>query len=652
VLVVLVGSAVLVSAKNLLDLRLGVPQRAWHLLFDGTIVASGLACMAFSSRRERLPWVLIGVGIVVWGAGDVYWINVLSELESPPYPSPSDGLWLLFYPLVYVGLLLLLRARKHELRPSLLLDGMIGALAVAALGTAIVLPSVIDAASGETLAVVTNLAYPIADTTLLAIVAGAFALTSWRPDPSWLLLAVGLILFAAADSAFLYQVAHGTYVVGTVVDLGWVLCPVAVAVAAAIPPRRSTPALPGLTVLAVPVLFATLALGLLVWNHYQSILAGSMFLASACVLAVIVRMALSFRENVVILRERTHEAETDALTGLPNRRSLLADLDEAVQASQTPAVLALFDLNGFKQYNDLFGHLAGDALLRRLAHSLADAVAHCGRAYRMGGDEFCVLATPGAGAASELLEAAVRSLSEEGGGFTVSAAHGHVALPREAHDVVDALQLADQRMYANKNSVRVSATEQSSNLLLTAVLEHDPELGDHIRGVAEIAVELGRSLRLPAGELETVRIAAMLHDIGKLAIPEPILAKPGPLDDDEWVFIRNHPLIGERIVRAATSLAPASELIRWSHERFDGTGYPDGLRGDEIPIGSRIIAVCDAFDAMLSERPYSPARSVAGALEELQRHAGTQFDPTAVSAFCDLIARRAEISGLRLDAVS
>jgi HD-GYP domain-containing protein (c-di-GMP phosphodiesterase class II) len=144
----------------------------------------------------------------------------------------------------------------------------------------------------------------------------------------------------------------------------------------------------------------------------------------------------------------------------------------------------------------------------------------------------------------------------------------------------------------------------------------------------------------------------MLHDIGKLAIPEPILAKPGPLDDDEWVFIRNHPLIGERIVRAATSLAPASELIRWTHERYDGTGYPDGLRGDEIPIGSRIIAVCDAFDAMLSERPYSPARSVAAALEELQRHAGTQFDPTAVSAFCDLIARRAEISGLRLDAVS
>jgi diguanylate cyclase (GGDEF)-like protein len=466
VLVVLVGSAVLVSANNLLDLRLGVPQRAWHLLFDGTIVASGLACMAFASRRERLPWLLIGVGIVVWGAGDVYWINVLSEQESPPYPSASDGLWLLFYPLVYVGLLLLLRARKHELRPSLLLDGMIGALAVAALGTAIVLPSVIDAASGETLAVVTNLAYPIADTTLLAIVAGAFALTSWRPDPSWLLLALGLILFAAADSAFLYQVAHGTYVVGTVVDLGWVLCPVAVAVAATMPPRRSTPALPGLTVLAVPVLFATLGLGLLVWNHYRSILAGSMFLASACVLAVIVRMTLSFRENVVILRERTHEAETDALTGLPNRRSLLAELDEAVQASQTPAVLALFDLNGFKQYNDLFGHLAGDALLRRLAHRLADAVAHCGRAYRMGGDEFCVLATPGAGAANELLEAAVRSLSEEGGGFIVSAAHGHVALPREAHDVVDALQLADQRMYANKNSVRVPATEQSSTSCL------------------------------------------------------------------------------------------------------------------------------------------------------------------------------------------
>jgi two-component system cell cycle response regulator len=408
-------------------------------------------------------------------------------------------------------LFLLLRARGHRFRASLFLDGMIGALAVAALGTAIVLSSVIDAGSGGTLAVITNLAYPIADTILLALVAVAFALTAWRPDPSWVLLALGLMLFAAADSAYLLSGRSRHYVVGTVGDLGWVLCPVIVAFAAAVPGRRLRLVEPGLAMLAVPVLFAALALGLLVWDHYHSMLAASLFLASACVLTMIVRMALTFRENVDMLRKRTHEAETDALTGLHNRRRLMGDLDRALHASPTPTVFALFDLNGFKQYNDVFGHPAGDALLRRLGRNLADAVGDRGSAYRMGGDEFCMLAEPGAGGVDRLLDDAVRSLNDEAGGFAVSAAHGYVELPRDAPEAVDALQHADQRMYANKNSVRASATEQSSNVLLAALLEHDPELGDHVRGVAELAVELGRALGLEQTELETVRIAANLQ---------------------------------------------------------------------------------------------------------------------------------------------
>jgi diguanylate cyclase (GGDEF)-like protein len=646
------ASAVLLTTRNLLDLQMGLPPRAWFVVYDGTIVAAGLVCIAFAGRRERLPWLLIGGGIVLWGAGDVYWSHVVLEMESPPFPSPADALWLSFYPPVYLGLFLLLRARGYRFRGSLFLDGMIGALAVAALGTAIVLSSVLDVSSGKTLAVITNLAYPIADMTLLALVAVVFALTAWRPDPSWVLLGLGLTLFAAADSVFLYQVAHDTYVPGTAVDLGWVLCTVLVAFASAVPARRLQIVQPGLAMLAVPVLFAGLALGLLVWDHYNRVLGASLFLASACVLTVIVRMALTFHENVDMLRERTHEAETDSLTGLHNRRRMMVDLERALHAPHDPVVFALLDLNGFKQYNDLFGHLAGDALLRRLGRNLADAVSDRGSAYRMGGDEFCVLAEPGSGGVDRLVADAVRSLNEEGGGFAVSAAHGCVELPRDASDVAEALQLADQRMYTNKNSERASATEQSSNVLLAALLEHDPELGDHVRGVAELAVELGDALDLCPSEVETVRIAATLHDIGKLAIPEAILMKPGPLDDEEWAFIRTHTLIGERIVAAAPSLAPASELIRSSHERWDGTGYPDGLRGGDIPLGSRIVAVCDAFDSMLSDRPYSSSKSLPAVLEEMRRNAGTQFDPEVVAAFCNLIAQRAEIPGLTLDPVS
>ena len=651
-LLVLAASAVLLTTRNLLDLQMGLPPRAWFVVYDGTIVAAGLVCIAFARRRERLPWLLIGGGIVLWGAGDVYWSHVVLEMESPPFPSPADALWLSFYPPVYLGLFLLLRARGYRFRASLFLDGMIGALAVAALGTAIVLSSVLDVSSGKTLAVLTNLAYPIADTTLLALVAVVFALTAWRPDRSWLLLGLGLMLFAVADSMFLYQIAHDTYVAGTAVDLGWVLCAVLVAFASAVPARRLQIVQPGLAMLAVPVLFAGLALGLLVWDHYNRVLGASLVLASACVLTVIVRMALTFHENVDMLRERTHEAETDALTGLHNRRRMMGDLERALHAPHDPVVFALLDLNGFKQYNDVFGHLAGDALLRRLGRNLADAVSDRGSAYRMGGDEFCVLAEPGVGGVDRLVADAVRSLNEEGGGFAVSAAHGYVELPRDASDVADALQLADQRMYMNKNSLRASATEQSSNVLLAALLEHDPELGDHVRGVAELAVDLGRAFDLGPSEVETVRIAATLHDIGKLAIPVAILMKPGPLDEEEWAFIRTHTVIGERIVAAAPSLAPASELIRSSHERFDGTGYPDGLRGGDIPLGSRIIAVCDAFDSMLTERPYSSSKSLPAVLEEMRRNAGTQFDPEAVAAFCNLIAQRAEIPGLSLDPVS
>jgi diguanylate cyclase (GGDEF)-like protein len=648
-LALLVGSALLLSARNLFDLQLGLPDRAWYVLFDSTIVLSGLMCAVFADRRERVPWGLIGAGVALWGLGDAYWINVLSGMESPPYPSPSDVLWLLFYPPVYLGLFLLLRARRHVFRASLVLDGLIGALAVAAVGSAVVLPAVIDASSGRVLAVITNLAYPIADTTLLALVAVAFALTSWRPDRSWLLLALGLLLFGAADSFYVYQVAHGTYVVGTVIDLGWVLGPVTLAIAAATRARPLRIVQPGLTLLAMPVVFAVVALGLLVWDHYRPLVATSLFLAGACVLAVIARLVLTFRENVVMLRARTDEADTDALTGLPNRRRLMADLDDAIQAHHPTAVLALFDLNGFKQYNDTFGHPAGDALLRRLGRNLADAVAPSSRAYRMGGDEFCVLAEP-VGRMGALVEEAVDALTEEGGGFMVSAAHGQVELS-EVRDAVEALHFADQRMYANKNSHRASATEQASNVLHAALLKHDPAQGDHSRGVSELAVGLGEALGLDPGDLETVRIAAVLHDVGKLAIPEAILSKPGPLDEEEWAFVRTHTLIGETIMQAAPALASAARLVRSSHERFDGSGYPDGLAGADIPLGSRIIVVCDAFDAMLTERRYAPAMTVEQALAELRRHAGTQFDPDAVTAFCALIARRSEIPGVTLASV-
>ena len=207
-------------------------------------------------------------------------------------------------------------------------------------------------------------------------------------------------------------------------------------------------------------------------------------------------------------------------------------------------------------------------------------------------------------------------------------------LPAEAGDSARALQLADQRLYAQKGVRRRQATtRQLRDVLLQMVTERIPELRHHIDNVALLAHGVGRRLGLRAHELHEVVRAAELHDIGKMAIPDEILAKPAPLDAAEWEFMRQHTIIGERMLGVAPALAGAARLVRWSHERVDGGGYPDSLVGDEIPIGARIIAVCDAFNAMTSDRPYRRAVSADEAVAELLRHAGTQFDADVIAAF-------------------
>ena len=330
---------------------------------------------------------------------------------------------------------------------------------------------------------------------------------------------------------------------------------------------------------------------------------------------------LTFRENVGMLRTSRDEALTDALTGLGNRRALARDLarqlPEADDAS--PFVLVLFDLDGFKHYNDTFGHPAGDALLVRLGANLATYLSGRGRAYRMGGDEFCALFEPGDEVADPIIAGAATALTEHGEGFNVSSSYGAIVLPREAQDATEALRIADQRMYAQKNAGRTSATRQSKDVLVRALTERAPELFTHLEGVAELAEAVARRLGMNDDEAECVRHAAELQDIGKVAIPDAILTKPGPLDPHEWEFIRRHTLIGERIVSAAPALGAVAALVRSSHERWDGTGYPDRLLEQEIPLGARVVCVVDAFDAMISERPYSAAVAPAAALSELRR---------------------------------
>ena len=294
----------------------------------------------------------------------------------------------------------------------------------------------------------------------------------------------------------------------------------------------------------------------------------------------------------------------------------------------------LFDLDGFKRYNDTFGHPAGDALLMRLGKRLERAIASHGRAYRMGGDEFCVLLTGAPIDQDDHVAAAAEALTESGQGFSVGVSFGSVRPALEAMTAAEALQIADQRMYGHKASRSAGRTSETRDVLMRILQEREPGLHEHITSVAELARAIGTRLGLTTQAVEELGRAAELHDIGKMAIPDTILNKPGPLDDAEWEFMHRHTVIGEAILSAAPGLVPVARIVRASHERFDGTGYPDRRAGAEIPIAARIVAVCDAYDAMTGDRSYRRGIEPRAAIAELRRGSGTQFDPEVVDSFC------------------
>jgi diguanylate cyclase (GGDEF)-like protein len=337
------------------------------------------------------------------------------------------------------------------------------------------------------------------------------------------------------------------------------------------------------------------------------------------------------------LAQSRREALTDALTNLGNRRRLLIELGVELERATLaePITLIFLDLDGFKLYNDTFGHAAGDTLLSRLAAKLTRTVEKHGTAYRMGGDEFCVLLRGDVTANQRLTSAIVRSLSEQGEGFAITSSQGMVVMPQEATDVSHALTLADGRMYRQKNVRPGSIRTQTANVISRMVSEHAPDLHDRTVGVTELVRTLGVKLGLSAVDLDELAHAARLHDVGKMAIPEAILSKPASLSEDEWAFMRRHTVIGERILASAPALRSIAAIVRSTHEWWDGTGYPDGLHGEEIPFASRVIFICDSFDAMTADRPYRRALSISAAVAELRRCAGTQFDPGLVATFCD-----------------
>jgi diguanylate cyclase (GGDEF)-like protein len=326
----------------------------------------------------------------------------------------------------------------------------------------------------------------------------------------------------------------------------------------------------------------------------------------------------------------TVAGDTDELTGLGNRRKLLVDLDAALVGARpdAPVTLAMFDLNGFKGYNDNFGRPAGGSLLMRMGGRLADSVRGEGTAYRLGGDEFCVIVRGDAPGRAAAVRRASAALAERGGGFELSASCGDAQIPAEATTAAAALHLADGRLYQQKIVHEPGHADLVSSMAMPAGEE----------GVARaLATPLGARLGLEGEDLDVLARSAELQNIGKIAIPEELLRRDGPFTADELDLLRRHVLIGERLLQASEPLGPVASVVRASRERWDGKGYPDGLAGEEIPLASRIIAVCQAFETLIDEDNPRGGLVPGAALAELRRSAGTRFEPSVVQALGVLI---------------
>jgi diguanylate cyclase (GGDEF)-like protein len=349
--------------------------------------------------------------------------------------------------------------------------------------------------------------------------------------------------------------------------------------------------------------------------------------------------------------ERSEYLRRDRRAGVLTRDAFREAAAAALRASQRrgePAAAVLVDIDGFRALNARRGAAAGDQALAAVARRLRELV-HGGEILgRTSADEFTLVMPGTALAAARGVAERLVALMEQHGPVTVSAGiavdNGTGQLDALLADAAEALGRARSAgggrvgMPGRAPVGVVDPSRGSVGALALALTERDRATGDHAERVVALAGAAARRLALEAEDIEKIAAAALLHDLGKLAVPDGILRKPGPLTEAEWGVVRGHPVVAERILRAIPGLGPVARIVRHSQEHVDGSGYPDGLRGDQIPLGSRVVHVCDAFDAMTTHRPHQAALLRDEAIAELRTGAGRQFDERVVEALVGYLA--------------
>ncbi len=330
----------------------------------------------------------------------------------------------------------------------------------------------------------------------------------------------------------------------------------------------------------------------------------------------------------------------DKLTGLYNRLYFEEELRRLDTERQLPISLIMGDVNGLKLVNDAFGHQEGDKLLIRIAGILKDCCRKEDVVARLGGDEFAIFLPRTSNRVTTEIMDRIRNACQQAnyGPIQLSIAMGAVTKEDPNQSIQEVLREAEERMYRNKLLESKSVRASIISSLRRTLFEKSHETEEHTNRIQELALQIGRAFGLAESELDNLALLATLHDVGKIAIPEGLIIKPGNLSPEEWELIWKHPEIGYRIAGSSPELAPIAEAILAHHEWWDGSGYPRGLKGEEIPLISRIIAIVDAYDVMTHGRPYKEPIGQEESLRELKRKAGSQFDPTLVDLFVQIIS--------------
>lgn len=672
---------------------------AKDLLYLVAPLTSGVLAIRLLIASRGTPLLSFGTqlsfGTILLVAGEIAWCVLDLTLPESDIPSPgvADYLFSAGYAFLMASSGLLVRFSKGEIirRLRYLFDAAIFSVAVLVVTWIFLLaPQLTEHGHFDFHALNFSTIYPLFDVatlTLIFLSVLGFKKQAWSPAEKLFATSVGLFFVAdLAYNSLELSSSYDTALASSLVpDLTWMFGYLALALALRAVPahqrdtddrvfRLDVTAKSELSWIDVysPVFSLIVAMmitySLQFWVDdrftHRLMTVVSIFIVAS----VIVRNALVVFEN----RSLANVALRDPLTGLYNHRFFHEQLEREVERSRregTSVTVVAIDLDDFAVLNDTLGHQAGDELLARFAAALVTTIRVYDIAARLGGDEFAlILADTTADEASTLVRRVGESLaSMNKGPLTITFSAGIAAFPEHAVSKDDLLRKADSALYWSKYNGKDTTTVYDESLrflspnerierireqsylntvkvLASAVDARDPYTQHHSRNVAALAALLATRLGLAPDHVKLVEVAALLHDVGKLGVSDNLLKKDGPLTDDEVHEIREHPLLATKILNSG-NLRRIIPWVRSHHERWDGRGYPDGLKGESIPLESRIIAICDAYDAMLSERHYRPAMSKREAIAELLKESGKQFDPELVRSFLDIVASAEEPYG-------